>query len=160
MMSQRRLEITVGLFMALGFAALFMLAMRVSNLSSASLFGGDTGYEITARFQNIGGLKERSPVSVAGVRIGQVTTITLDNTTHEAVVHMRIADQQSSLPKDTSASILTSGLLGEQYISLDPGGDSAMLKNGDEIRLTQSALILERFIGQFLYNKAQETDKK
>ncbi len=159
-MQQRKLEIAVGLFMVLGFAALFFLAMRVSNLSSAGIFGGDKGYEITARFQNTGSLKGRSPVSVAGVRVGQVTEIVLDSKTFEAVVHMRIGSRFSTLPKDTSASILTSGLLGEQYVGLDPGGDSVLLKEGDEIRITQSALVLERFIGQFLYNKAQETEKK
>jgi len=156
-MHSRNVEIAVGGFMAIGFAALFMLAMQVSNLT---LLSAEKGYSVTARFQNIGGLKVRSPVSVAGVRIGQVTAINFDNKTFEAVVHLHIAERYSSLPKDTSASILTSGLLGEQYIGLDPGGDSVLLKDGDEIRLTQSALVLERFIGQFLYNKAQEGEAK
>ncbi|CAK0768500.1 intermembrane phospholipid transport system, substrate binding protein MlaD [Gammaproteobacteria bacterium] len=157
MRQQRSLEIAVGGFMALGLAALFMLAMRVSNLSA---LGTEEGYDLTARFQNIGGLKERSPVSVAGVRVGRVTKIDFDGKTYEAVVRMHIAARYNTLPKDTSASILTSGLLGEQYVGLDPGGDMVPLKNGDEIRLSQSALVLERFIGQLLYNKAQETDKK
>jgi phospholipid/cholesterol/gamma-HCH transport system substrate-binding protein len=157
MKPQQQMEIAVGVFVALGFAALFMLAMRVSNLN---LLSEERGYNLTARFQNIGGLKERSPVSVAGVRVGRVTSIGLDGKTYEAVVRMRIAARYDTLPKDTSASILTSGLLGEQYVSLEAGGDSTYLKDGDEIRLTQSALVLERFIGQFLYNKAQEADKK
>jgi len=157
MRQQRNLEIAVGGFMALGLAALFILAMRVSNLT---VLGTEKGYEVTARFQNIGGLKERSPVSVAGVRVGRVTGVDFDGKTYEAIVRMRLAARYDTLPKDTSASILTSGLLGEQYVGLDPGGDTTPLKNGDEIRLTQSALVLERFIGQFLYNKAQETDKK
>ncbi|CAK0751839.1 intermembrane phospholipid transport system, substrate binding protein MlaD [Gammaproteobacteria bacterium] len=157
-MKQQRLEISVGAFMALGLAALFMLAMQVSNLS---IFGEDPGYGLTARFQNIGGLKVRSPISVAGVRIGRVTGISFDAKTYEAVVQMRIRNAYSTFPKDTSASILTSGLLGEQYVGLEPGGDSQFLKEGDELKLTQSALVLERFIGQFLYNKAQQesTDK-
>ncbi|CAK0744438.1 intermembrane phospholipid transport system, substrate binding protein MlaD [Gammaproteobacteria bacterium] len=156
-MQQRQLEIVVGGFVAVGLAAFFMLAMRVSNLS---MLGTEKGYDIIARFQNIGGLKERSPVSMAGVRVGQVTAIGFDGKTFEAVVRMRISGRYNTLPKDTSASILTSGLLGEQYVGLDPGGDSAPLANGDQIRLTQSALVLEQFIGQFLYNKAQETSKK
>lgn len=156
-MQTKNLEIAVGGFMAVGFAALFMLAMQVSNLT---LLTAEKGYDVTARFQNIGGLKVRSPVNIAGVRVGQVTAIQCDNKTFEAVVRMRITERYNTLPKDTSASILTSGLLGEQYIGLDPGGDSILLKDGDEIRLTQSALILERFIGQFLYSKAQESGNK
>ncbi len=147
------LEITVGAFVALGFAALFMLAMQVSNLSA---LGDNKGYQVTARFQNIGGLKKRAPVTVAGVRVGRVLDIAFDNQSYEAIVTLGIEPRYSTLPKDTSASILTAGLLGEQYIGLDPGGDPAFLKEGDEIRLTQSALVLERFISQFLYNKAQE----
>lgn len=157
MIRERHLEIAVGGFMAVGFAALFMLAMRVSNLS---MLGSEKGYDVIARFQNIGGLKARSPVSMAGVRIGQVTGIDFDGKTFEAVVRMHISARYDTLPKDTSASILTSGLLGEQYVGLDAGGDSVSLKDGDEIRLTQSALVLEQFIGQFLYNKAQEDPKK
>jgi len=153
MMRSKNLEIAVGTFMAISLIALFILAMRVSNLSA---LGMEKGYDITARFQNIGGLKQRSPVSVAGVRVGQVTGINFDNKTFEAVVRMRIYERYNTLPKDTSASILTSGLLGEQYVGLDPGGDPQPLGDGDQIRLTQSALVLEQFIGQFLYNKAQE----
>ncbi len=158
MIQQRKLEIAVGFFMVLGLAALFMLAMRVSNLSTVGLSDTDSGYNVTALFQNIGGLKVRSPVRVAGVRVGQVTGIDLDNR-YAAAVRMHIANGYT-FPKDTSASIFTSGLLGEQYVSLDPGGDPVLLKNGDVIRATQSALVLERFIGQFLFNKAQEPGSK
>jgi phospholipid/cholesterol/gamma-HCH transport system substrate-binding protein len=151
------LEIVVGLFVALGLAALFMLAMKVSNLSAAT---GEDGYNVTARFENIGGLKVRSPVTVAGVRIGRVSEINFDNTTFEAVVTMNIGEAYNSLPTDTSASIFTAGLLGEQYISLEPGGDDKSLQQGSEIRLTQSAIVLEQIIGQFLYSQAEGGSEK
>lgn len=152
MHNSRTLEIIVGLFVALGLAALFMLAMKVSNLSS---FSGEEGYNITARFENIGGLKVRSPVTVAGVRVGRVSDIGFDNNTFEAVVTMNIGKNYNSLPTDTSASIFTAGLLGEQYVSLEPGGDDKSLQTGSEIRLTQSAIVLEQVIGQFLYSQAE-----
>ncbi len=154
MHQSRSTEIMVGLFIAAGLAALFMLAMKVSNLSTLS---GDTGYEVTARFDNIGGLKVRSPVTVAGVRVGRVSGIGFDSTTYEAVVTMRIDPVYDQLPMDTSASILTSGLLGEQYIGLEPGGDEKFLTQGGEIKLTQSALVLEKIVGQFLFSKAAES---
>ncbi|MDH5301418.1 MAG: outer membrane lipid asymmetry maintenance protein MlaD [Gammaproteobacteria bacterium] len=144
-------EIAVGIFVAIGLAALFMLAMKVSNLSNAT---SDNTYALTAKFENIGGLKVRSPVMMAGVRIGQVTDVRVDAETFEAVVTMEIEQRFTSLPKDTSASILTSGLLGEQYLGLEAGGDSEALKHGDEIRITQSAFVLEQVIGQFLFKKA------
>jgi phospholipid/cholesterol/gamma-HCH transport system substrate-binding protein len=152
-MYNRYIQIAVGVFVAMGLAALFMLAMKVSNLSTLS---SGEGYTLKARFDNIGGLKVRSPVSVAGVRIGRVASISFDQETYEALVTMQIEPQVNKLPKDTSASILTAGLLGEQYVGLEPGGDDTYLKNGDEIKLTQSALVLEKLIGQFMYNKAQE----
>lgn len=157
MMQSKNLEINVGIFMVISLGALFILAMRVSNLS---ILWTEKSYDITARFQNIGNLKERSPVKIAGVRIGQVSGINFDGKTFEAVVKMRIHARYNTLPQDTSASILTSGLLGEQYVGLDPGGERATLTNGDQIRLTQSALVLEQFIGQFLYNKVQESAKQ
>jgi phospholipid/cholesterol/gamma-HCH transport system substrate-binding protein len=157
MHNSRTLEIVVGLFVALGLAALFMLAMKVSNLSAAT---GEDGYNVTARFENIGGLKVRSPVTVAGVRIGRVSEINFDNTTFEAVVTMNIGEAYNSLPTDTSASIFTAGLLGEQYISLEPGGDDKSLQQGSEIRLTQSAIVLEQIIGQFLYSQAEGGSEK
>jgi phospholipid/cholesterol/gamma-HCH transport system substrate-binding protein len=157
MMNRRAPDIWVGLFVALGFAAILFLALRVA--SSATLAAAD-GYEIKAKFDNIGGLKVRAPVKSAGVVVGRVAGIRFDNESFEAVVTMNI-DRRYAFPKDTSAKILTSGLLGEQYIGLAAGGDTVNLKNGDTLKLTQSAIVLENLIGQFLYNKAAEGgDKK
>ena len=153
MIQKRTQEIAVGVFVAVGLAALVMLAMKVSNLSS---FSDQTGFEIMARFENIGGLKERAAVTVAGVRIGRVKAVTYDDKSYEALVTLSIDTKHNQLPEDTSASILTAGLLGEQYIALEPGGAETMLKSGGEIKLTQSAFILERMVGQFLFNKAAE----
>jgi len=149
--STRAVEIVVGVFVALGLIALFMLAMRVSNLSALTETGG---YEVHARFTNIGGLKVRSQVTMAGVRIGRVTDIGFDEQTYQAVVTMSILPQYDKLPTDTSASILTSGLLGEQYVGLEPGGAEDFLRDGDTIQLTQSAVVLEKLIGQMLYQQA------
>lgn len=148
----RTLEIWVGVFIALGLAALVVLAMQVSNL--ASYTREESVYHLTARFDNIGGLKVRSPVSVGGVRVGRVDGIDFDMDTFEAVVSLAIATRYNKFPADTSAQIFTAGLLGEQYVALEPGGDIEVLKDGSEIHLTQSALVLEQIIGQFLYNKA------
>ena len=156
MQNSRALEIGVGMFVAGGLAALFMLAMQVSNLSAN--ISGET-YMVTAAFQNIGGLKVRSPVTVSGVRVGRVEAIDYDTHAYEAVVTMRIEDKYNSFPEDTSASIFTAGLLGEQYISLQPGGSEKNLKAGDRIHLTQSALVMEQIIGQFLYNVASKENK-
>lgn len=153
MVQTRTTEILVGAFIAAGFVALFFLAMQVSNLSGVT---EGEGYHITARFDNIGGLKVRSPVSMAGVRVGRVTDILFDNTTYEAVVTMLIDQHRNTVPDDTFAKIYTAGLLGEQYIGLDPGGSEKYLKDGSKISLTQSALVLEEIIGQFLYSKAEE----
>lgn len=150
-MNSRTVEIGVGLFVALGIAALFMLAMQASNLSTMT--GGD-GYIITAGFENVGGLKERSAVTVSGVRVGRVESIDYDHTSFEAVVSLRIDAQHDSFPVDTSASIYTSGLLGEQYVALEPGGALENLVAGDRLQLTQSALVMEQVIGQFLYSTA------
>ena len=152
-MSIRTIEITVGLFVAAGLAALFVLAMKVSNLAN---YTGDDGYVISARFDNIGGLKVRSPVSASGVRVGQVVGIAYDSEGYEARVTMSIDPQYDKFPVDTAASVLTSGLLGEQFIGLLPGAEEEYLKNGGEIELTQSALVLEQIVGQFLYSKAEE----
>lgn len=157
MMHSRSVEIWVGLFVAAGLAALFMLAMQVSNLS---VVNDDEGYEVTARFENIGGLRVRSPVTVAGVRVGRVTHIGFDPQTFEALVTLNISGQYDQLPADTSANIFTSGLLGEQYVGLEPGGDMEVLQQGSEIMLTQSALVLEQLIGQFLFSKAAEGEEK
>ena len=151
MMNTRTVEIAVGLFIAAGLAALFMLAMKVSNLSSVT---DNSGYVVRARFNSIGGLKVRAPVSMAGVTIGRVTGIDLDNTTYQAVVKMFIYARYNRIPEDSSARIFTAGLLGEQYVSLQPGGSDTYLKNGGRIKLTQSAVSLEQLIGQMLFNKA------
>lgn len=148
-MTTRLTEIWVGVFVAAGMAALFMLAMKVSNLST---YNEGEGYIVTARFEDISGLKERSPVTMAGVRIGRVKAITFDNDSLQAVVTMRIQTRHNALPKDTSASIYTAGLLGEKYVGLEPGGDDKSLKQGDVVKLTQDSLVLEKLIGQFVTN--------
>jgi phospholipid/cholesterol/gamma-HCH transport system substrate-binding protein len=134
---------------------MFMLAMQVSNLSN---IGGTAGYVLIATFENIGGLKERSPVTVSGVRVGRVESIDYDLNSFEAVVSMKIEDDYQGFPEDTSASIFTAGLLGEQYIALEPGGSMDNLEDGGRIQLTQSALVMEQIIGQFLFSMS--SDKK
>lgn len=146
-MNTRKTEILVGLFIAAGLAALFMLAMKVSNLN---IYSNDTGYEITANFENVSGLKIKSPVTMAGVRIGRVSDITFDASRFEAVVKIRIDSQYNTLPKDTSASIYTAGLLGEKYVGLEAGGDEENLKDKDKLKLTQSSLVLEKLISRFV----------
>ena len=146
-------EILVGAFMALGFVALFFLAMRVSNLSMAT---AGEGYTLTAKFDNIGSLRVRAPITMAGVRLGRVEAIDFDQETYQALVTLRIDDRYDQIPTDTFANIYTAGLLGEQYIGLDPGGSPDTLSDGDRIEFTQSALILEQMIGQFLLSKAEE----
>lgn len=157
MLHSRTVEIWVGLFIAAGMAALFMLAMQVSNLT---VINDDEGYSVTARFENISGLKVRSPVTVAGVRVGRVTDIGFDPKTFQAVVTLNISSQYDQLPLDTSAAIYTSGLLGEQYVGLEPGGDFESLKDGDEVMLTQSAIILEQMIGQLLFSQGSKGDEE
>jgi phospholipid/cholesterol/gamma-HCH transport system substrate-binding protein len=153
MKTSKTTELIVGMFIAAGTAALFVLAMRVSNLSSFS--SGDT-YHVTARFENIGGLKVRSAVTVGGVHVGRVTKIGYDSKRFQAVVTMAIQDQYNQFPEDTSASIYTAGLLGEQYVALQPGGSEEVLKDGSQIELTQSALVLEKLVSKFLFDKASE----
>jgi len=153
MKNTRLVETLVGIFVAAGIAALFMLAMKVSNLNA---FSNVEGYKVSAQFENIGGLKVLSSVSVGGVRIGRVTSIDFDQDDYEAVVTMAIDPQYNRLPTDTSASIFTSGLLGEQYVGFEPGGEEKFLKEGDTIKLTQSAIVLEQVIGQFMFSKASE----
>ena len=152
-MNNRTVEIGVGLFVAIGIGALFMLALQVSNLGSSI---SANSYVITAAFENIGGLKVRSPVTVSGVRVGRVDAIDYDDVAFEAVVSLRIDAAHDSFPEDTSASIFTAGLLGEQYISLEPGGSMQNLVEGDRIQLSQSALVMEQVIGQFLYSVAAD----
>lgn len=151
MRNSRLLEIGVGVFVLAGLGALVFLALKVSNIAA---FQQTAGYNVIARFQNIGGLKVRAPVTLAGVPIGRVADIGIDPKTFEARVVLTISNKYASLPEDTSASIFTAGLLGEQYIGLQPGGMEQTLKPGDEIMLTQSAVVLEQLISQFLFNKA------
>ena len=157
-MNTKSTEILVGLFMAIGLASLFMLAMKVSNLN---IYNDDTGYEITANFDDISGLKVKSPVTMAGVHIGRVSDISFDSQTFEAVVKIRIESQYNTLPKDTSASIYTAGLLGEKYIGLEPGGDDENLQQNDKLKLTQSSLVLEKLISRFVDSFLdKDSDKK
>ncbi|HSO79557.1 MAG TPA: outer membrane lipid asymmetry maintenance protein MlaD [Chromatiaceae bacterium] len=149
----RMIEILVGAFMAAGFIALFFLAMKVSNLNADV---GGVGYRISARFENVGSLKVRAPVAMAGVRVGRVEAIDFDKNRYEAVVTLRIDPRFDTIPDDTIASIFTSGLLGEQYIGLAPGGSEDHLADGGSLTQTQSALVLEQMIGQFLFKKAEE----
>jgi len=151
-MNKTVLDLWVGLFVIAGIAALLFLALKVG---SASAVKASNSYEVIARFDNIGGLKPRAPVKSAGVVVGRVADIGFDNETYEAAVTLRL-DKRYAFPKDTSAAIMTSGLLGEQYVGLEAGGDDQMLKDQDRIFLTQSAVVLENLIGQFIYGKAQE----
>lgn len=154
MQTTRAVEIWVGIFVAIGLLGLFFVAMQVSNLGEFRSAKGS--YVVQAHFSNIGGLRVRAPVSMAGVTVGRVERIDFDAQRYEAVVAMRIDPAYDTLPEDTSASILTAGLLGEQYVGLSAGGSDVYLKEGDEIELTQSAVILEQLISRFLFNKAEE----
>ena len=155
-MTRRPIDLLVGTFVLLGLAALLFLALKAGNMSSFSL---SATYDARARFDNIGGLKVRAPVKSAGVVVGRVAAIVFDDKTYQAIVTMAL-DERYRFPKDTSAKILTSGLLGEQYIGLEAGGDEAMLAAGDTIKMTQSAVVLENLISQFLFSKAADGDKK
>lgn len=151
-MERKSLDVWVGLFVLLGAAALMFLALKAGNMSTLSF---EKTYPIVARFDNIGGLKPRAPVKSAGVVIGRVGEIQFDDKGFQALVTLNLEDRYK-FPKDSSAKILTSGLLGEQYIGLEPGGDNEALASGDSITMTQSAIVLENLISQFLYNKAAE----
>lgn len=153
-MERTTLDLWVGMFVVAGIAALVVLALKVGNLSTYNV--SDT-YQLQAYFSNIGGLKAQASIKSAGVLVGRVTGITLDTERYEAKVMMSI-DKRYQFPKDTFANILTSGLLGEQYIGLMPGGDSQMLSNGEELKKTQSAVVLEDLIGKFIYNKAESSE--
>ena len=149
-MSRSTLDLWVGIFVTIGLGALLFLALKVGNLTS---FNNAPGYRVEARFDNIGGLKLRAPVKAAGVAVGRVDKIRLDPATYQAVVTLRI-DRGYEFTADTIASILTSGLLGEVYIGLDVGGEAKMIGDGEKIGKTQSAMVLEKLIGQFLFDKA------
>ncbi|MGH8279735.1 MAG: outer membrane lipid asymmetry maintenance protein MlaD [Gammaproteobacteria bacterium] len=157
MRQTRSIEISTGFFILLGFVALFFLATQTTNIKA---YGDTGGYNVSAQFTNVGGLKVRAPVTMSGVSIGRVTSIRLDPRTFNAVVSMNISTRFNQIPDDSSASILTSGLLGEQYIGIGPGGSETVLKNGSKIQQTQSAIILENLIGQFLFNKASAGGKQ
>ncbi|ACT49506.1 MULTISPECIES: outer membrane lipid asymmetry maintenance protein MlaD [Methylovorus] len=152
-MERTTMDLWVGIFAVAGAAALFGLALKVGNLTSSSI--GET-YTVTAAFENIGGLKPRAPVKSAGVVIGRVDNIQFDSKTFEANVTLKL-DKRYPFPKDTFANIYTAGLLGEQYVGLEAGGDDQSLKDGDKISHTQDAVVLEKMISQFLYNKASES---
>lgn len=153
MMSRTTLDLWVGFFVVLGFAALVFLAMKVGSFTGLN---GATLYSVEAPFDNIGGLKVRAPVKSAGVLVGRVADIRFDPERYRAVVRLDL-DARYEFPRDTIATILTSGLLGEQYVGLEPGADVEALKTGDMIQITQSAVVLEKLIGQFMFNKAAET---
>lgn len=156
-MNRTILDLWVGIFVAIGIAALLFLSLKVGNLSSAHL---SETYVLEAKFDNIGGLKVRGPVKSAGVVVGRITDIKFDGATYEAVVSMTI-DGRYRFPRDTFAAIYTAGLLGEQYVGFDVGGDDKMLQPGETISKTQSAVVLEKMISQFLFSKAADgQDKK
>ena len=152
-MKKSAIDVWVGLFVTIGILAMLFLALKVGNMSAVSFA---PTYTVSARFDNIGGLKPRAPVKSAGVVVGRISTIQFDDTTYQATVTMTI-EKAYQFPKDSSAKILTSGLLGEQYIGLEAGGDEQMLADGGKITQTQSAIVLENLISQFLYNKAADT---
>jgi phospholipid/cholesterol/gamma-HCH transport system substrate-binding protein len=151
-MNRSTIDLWVGIFVVAGFVALIFLALRVGNLAS---FSTGENYRVQATFLNIGGLKVRAPVKSAGVVVGRIADIRFDTSNYRAVVEMDI-EQQYQFPRDTTAKILTSGILGEQYIGLEAGGEEKMLAGGDRLRLTQDAVVLENLISQFLFNKAAE----
>jgi phospholipid/cholesterol/gamma-HCH transport system substrate-binding protein len=155
-MSKKAIETLVGLFVLLGIAGALFLSLKAANLAS---FGERKGYTVSANFDNIGGLKPRAPVRSAGVAVGRVKRIRLDPKTFQGVVTMEI-NEDVLFPKDSSAKILTSGLLGDQYVGLEPGSDEKNLAAGDVIRQTQSAVVLENLIGQMIFNKAAEAGEK
>lgn len=151
-MASRATEFLVGLFIAAGMAALVVLALQVSNLTS---FGEPGGYRVTAYFDNIGGLRERAPVKAGGVTVGRVTGIEYDQRTFKARVTLTIEPAYDAFPQDTIASIQTSGLLGEQFVSFEPGAETDYLDDGDTIEFTESAIVLERLIGRFMFQQGQ-----
>lgn len=148
MLSQRLVESLVGLFLLLSLFAFTILAFKVSGLTS---FLPSKNYVVSAEFDEIGGLKVRAPVKIGGVQVGQVDGIELDPSTFKAVVKMRIEDKYNDIPDDSTAGILTAGLLGDNYIAITPMYNKTMLKNGSEIQITRSAMVLEKLIGQFMY---------
>lgn len=156
-MNQTRLmELVVGLFICLGLAAMFLLTLQVSTQNDLMR---DASYEITARFDNVGSLRVRAPITLAGVRIGRVTAVDVNPETFQAEVKLAIDQRYDKLPTDSSAAIQTAGILGEQYIALQPGGAMESLKGGDRISFTQSAVVLENLIGRFLAQTGNEPNQ-
>jgi phospholipid/cholesterol/gamma-HCH transport system substrate-binding protein len=155
-MDKRTLDTLVGLFVVLGALALAFLSLKAANLAS---FSFDSTYRLIARFDNVGGLKIRAPVKSAGVTVGRIASVSFDDTNFQGVVTLEV-DRRYKFPADTSAKILTSGLLGDQYVGLEPGADDKNLNPGDSIKLTQSAVVLENLIGQLIYSKAGEGRQK
>ncbi|MDM8565643.1 outer membrane lipid asymmetry maintenance protein MlaD [Candidatus Halobeggiatoa sp. HSG11] len=155
MQSTRNIEIWVGIFVALGIVALLMLSMKVSHLGNLL---AEQGYTVTAQFENIGGLKVKSPVKMSGVLVGRITNISYDDDSYQAIVTMNIDSKYRKIPIDSSPSVFTAGLLGEQYVDLGVGGDEEFLVDGDEFDpgLTQSAIIVEKLVGEFLLNMASK----
>ena len=151
-MTRKAVETTVGLFLLIGVAAIIWLALKVGNWSPTTTHD----YEVTAHFDNIGGLTMKAPVTLAGVTIGRVASIGIDTDDYSARITLQIDQAHDNLPTDTSAAILTSGLLGAQYVGLDPGAEETYLKDGDRIEITQSAVVLEHLIGQILIRTAEE----
>jgi phospholipid/cholesterol/gamma-HCH transport system substrate-binding protein len=156
MMNRLTLDLWVGFFVAVGLASLLFLALKVGNLAGSTT--GET-YRLEARFDNIGGLKVRAPIKSAGVVVGRVSEISFDSDNYVAVVAMQV-DGRYKFPRDTFATILTSGLLGEQYVGFEVGGDPEMLKSGDVIKKTQSAVVIEKLISQFMFNKAADNGQQ
>jgi phospholipid/cholesterol/gamma-HCH transport system substrate-binding protein len=155
MQQTRAVELGTGMFVFMGILALFFLTTRVTTFDT---YTGEGGYELTARFDQVGTLKPRAPVSISGVQIGRVTAIEFDVDRLEAVVTMRIAGRYDRIPSDSDASILTSGILGGQYIGLQPGGAEEYFRDGDEIAFTQSAVVLEQLISRYLFGQGAGAD--
>lgn len=153
-MDRSMVDLWVGLFVAVGIGALLFLALKAGNVDSIIK---SQGYSVSAEFDNIGGLKAKAPVKSAGVIVGRVSSVNFSNQSLRAVVKLDL-DERFQFPKDSSASILTSGLLGDQFVGIDPGGSLENLVEGDRLRITQSAIVLEKVIGQFLYGKMSETN--
>lgn len=156
MRANYKVELSSGIFLLMGIAALLWLATEATDYGVQV---GDETYSVTARFTNVGNLKLRAPVKIGGVTVGLIKHISLDPVTFEAVVEIHIDQRFSDIPTDTSASILTSGILGDRYIGLEPGGSLEALSDGDQILLTQSAVVLETLISKYLFNTSKETDE-
>lgn len=157
MRANYKVELASGVFLLLGLAALMWLAMRATDFGQKI---GDDTYTISARFANVGDLRERAPIKIGGVLVGMVKSVELDTESFDAVVKMSIATKFNGIPSDTGASILTSGVLGDRYVGLEPGGAPDVLVEGDELYITQSALILEQIIGKYLFNTGSKDTEK